>query len=542
MPNFPGLSGYQIPKVVARDRVVSRGTSIPGGLRLPAIIGEGLREEVLVSSAVGDGQDGNSSCSPTGDGAGRFFSLSVSPVENGRTELRLNNTLLYGVEDEIDENGFSKDFDFRVDPSTGCIELQGASIGDQDGKNYSASSLNTGTGVIVDGTCGVFDLISVVDSGAPRERWTVRCVSVIRDSNGDPIPGRAVFTLTGAISGQLRDSFGQPILFNSGYLTGSSGATSGTNDACTDGFVVASSTGFAVGSASSKSGDSTPLTTNEFTFTGDLVTQGQALVGDTLCVDGYIGIDINDISYNSSTDVTTLTLETDSLSTGISSVDWEIRATNLFIDDSSVTHNATTGVPTTAGDFSSDAIGKVLMICSGDSAGKYEVIAATSSRRLRVRDFANSALGLPDMLDEDSDGLAETGLTWHLLQSNGVLLFGINEGTVPFDVGDKFFVDVDSRVLSKGDTLEARYIATADLDDPEFFTSANALFAKHGTPSTTNTLSLGAQIAFENGAPGLWAVQAKPALPRRTSVTLIEEVDSNGDGGFSACGGSALLL
>jgi len=63
-------------------------------------------------------------------------------------------------------------------------------------------------------------------------------------------------------------------------------------------------------------------------------------------------------------------------------------------------------------------------------------------------------------------------------------------------------------------------IATQDINDPEFFTDPNSLFAKHGSPSEANTLSLGANLAFENGAAGVLALQAKPALPRRTRVVV----------------------
>lgn len=539
MPNFPGQSGYQTPKVVARDRVVSRGVSIPGGLRLPCIVGEGLKEEIVVASARGGGADGSSDCSPTGSGEGRFFELKADTVVSGRTELRLNGTLLYGTEDEIDSLGFEKEFDYRIDPNTGCLELQGASIGDQDGLSYSASSLNTGTGVIIDGTCGAFDLVSVIDESAPSERWTVRCISVIRDSNGDPVPGKAKYTLTGSLSGQLRDENGSAILFDSDYKTGTAGAVSGTDDICADAFIVAESSDFQVGSAVLQAGDNSTQTTNTFEFLGDLVTQGQVLPGDSLCIDGYIGIEIDEIEYDTSTGMTTLTLETDSLSTGALGIDWEIRANDVFVDDPTDVHDGVTGEPATAGEFVASDIGKVLMICSGSSVGKYKIASVTSSRRVRVVSFEDDSVGYPSMADDNADGLAELGLTWHLLQDNGVLLFGINEGSVPFAVGDKFFVDVNSRVLAAGDQLEARYISSLDLNDPEYFTSANELATKHGTPSTSNTLALAAQMAFENGAPGVWAVQAQPALPTRTSQTLLEERDTNGDGGFNACGGNA---
>ncbi len=58
------------------------------------------------------------------------------------------------------------------------------------------------------------------------------------------------------------------------------------------------------------------------------------------------------------------------------------------------------------------------------------------------------------------------------------------------------------------------------MNDPEFFTDIDELTAKHGSPSVTNRLSLGAQIAFANSPPGVWAVQTAPAVPRRTSYDL----------------------
>lgn len=540
MANIPGINGYIQPGTFARDRVISRGVSIPGGTRIVCVMGEGLKEEVIVEQAVGSGLDGSSECSPTGEGEGRFFRLSTYPVVSGRTELYLNSELLYGMEDEVDETSFAGQFDFRLDPETGCIELQSASIGDQDGKNYSAGSTNVGNGYIIDGTCGDSDLISVIDSSAPAERWSVKAVGVIRDSNGDPIPGRTTFTLTGSVSGQLRNSSGQPYLFSDSHYTGTLGAVSANEDPCADGFVVASSADFAIGSAVSKTGDATPSTTDQFEFLGDLITQGQVVPGDELCVDGYIGIEIEDIEYSSISGMTTLTLATDSLSTLIEDTSWEIRATNLFIDNPSVLHDGTTGEPATEGSFSSRDVGKVLKICSGESAGNYLVKNVTSSRRLRVVQLEDQTTAFPTFADDNSDGLAETGLEFHMLETNGVLLFGIKSGTVPFQVGDKFFIDVRSRVLSANDTLTARYIAESDLNDPTLFTSAQELYNKHGSPSLDSQLSLGAEMVFENGAPAVIALQCKPPLPRRTSVTLLAEETSSGEGGFRACGGDYL--
>ena len=565
MANIPGISGFIQPGAFARDRVITRGVSIPGGLRIVCVMGEGLREETVVQSAFGGGEDGDSDCSPTGNGDGRFFSLQYESLVSGRTELRLNGTLLFGIEDEIDANGFSSEFDFRLDPVTGCFELQGASIGDQDGIGFSASSTNIGTGIIVEATCDPFATLDILDDSAPAERWTIRCVSVVRDSNGDPIPGLATFTATGSSSGLIYDSAGSPVTFHSSYYTGSQGAISGTATECEDGFIVAF--GDSLGSGFSRghvgdfgdpvAGDATPETSDTFIVPGgDLVSHGQALAGDYLCLDGYAsGYEIDDIEFDGTNSIITVT--TDSLegnSVGDwTDIEWSIRATNLLIDDPDFTHNLDgepvnpdDGLPESddgfdsdkIGPFSSGDVGKTVVICPGNafSGGRYVIEAITSTRRVRLHSLEDESAGFPDLEEAGvGTGLADSGLTFHLLENNGIILVGINEGTVPFETGDKFYVDVDSRALAPGDQLEAKYIYEGDLNDPQFFTEANDLFDKHGVPSEENTLALGAQMTMENGAPGILAIQCKPPIPRRTTVTLLEERDSLGVGGFSSC-------
>lgn len=559
MANIPGINGYVQPGTFARDRVVTRGVSIPGGLRIACIMGEGLKEEVVVESAFGGGQDGSSSCSPTGNGDSKYFQLAESPVISGRTRLFLNGTELYGTEGVVDESSFSSKFDFRIDTDTGCIELQGASIGDQNGKKFSASATNVGNGSIVDATCGSYDLISIVDSNAPAERWTIRCVSVIRDSAGNPIPGLSTFTVSGSISGQIKDSSGSPILFhgtNPALFNRTGGAIPGTQDLCSDAYVVADDVVYGLGSADYDSAtDATAGTTDRFQVTADLVSPGQALVGDYLCItaDGYTpadGIKIKSLSYSSSTGKTTIILESDTLDSGLTDVSWSIRANDIFIDDVTVSHNSA-GAPATAGYFSSRDIGKVLLLCDGPAPGYYVIKSVTSSRRVRVHLLGDEEQGYPaDLVASGSSGIAADGnnITFSILETNGILILGIREGlatgdtsgpSISFAVGDKFFVDVKSKILKKGDRLEARYIPETTVNDAEFFVSANDLFSKHGTPSVTNTLSLGAQMAFENGAPGVLAIQCKPAIPRRSSATLFTEKNSKGIGGFPACGGSA---
>ena len=554
MANIPGISGYIQPGTFARDRVVTKAVSIPGGIRIPCIMGEGLKEEVIIESAAGSGTDGSSTCSPTGNGDSKYFQLAESPIISGRTRLFLNGTELYGTEDAIDDAAFSSKFDFRLDIDSGCIELQSASIGDQNGKKYSASGSNIGNGTIVDSTCGDYDLIALVDTNAQPERWTIRCISVIRDSSGNPIPGLSTFTVSGAISGQIKDSSGSPILFhgsNPALFNRSGGAIPGTVDICTDSFTVADSATYGVGTANFDStADATSGTTDRFQVTADLVTPGQVLAGDFLCItaDGYTpadGIEIASLSYSSSTGKTTIILVTDTLDSLLTGVDWTIKADDIFIDDISVVHDSL-GAPATAGYFTSRDIGKVILLCDGPAPGYYVIKSVQSSRRVRVYLLGDTATAYPQMAAGATPGIADTGenITFSILETNGILVFGIREGLatgdtsgpdIAFAVGDKFFIDVQSRILKKGDRLEAKYIPEATVNDAEFFVSANDLFAKHGTPSLTNTLALGAQMAFENGAPGILAIQCKPAIPRRSSVTLYTEKTSRGVGGFPAC-------
>lgn len=319
MSNIPGLSGYFAPAVVSRVRTLRRGVSIPGGLRILAIIGLGQAEETVVLSAEGGGADGvnpNFAGSSTPDG--RHFVLSKTSLIANRTLLFLNSIPLTGVEETIDTDPFNSRYDFRMEPSTGRIELQRASLVDQGGALAPPGSANIGNGSMT--------TIELIDANAPTETWTFRATSVIRDAYGDPVPEVTVFTAVGSESGQPVDAYGAPVVF----------------------------------------------------------------IGDGT-----------------------------------------------------------------------------------------------------VRD-------------------------------NGILRVAITEGSVAFDRGDRFTVKVSSKVLVKGDLLEARYIATEDLLDPEFFVDSSKLYAKHGTPSATNTLSLGSELAYENGAFGVLALQTRPPMPRRLSEVLLE--------------------
>lgn len=112
------------------------------------------------------------------------------------------------------------------------------------------------------------------------------------------------------------------------------------------------------------------------------------------------------------------------------------------------------------------------------------------------------------------------------IRTNGILSFAINEGTTtPFDTGDTFTVMVESGVLKAGDNLLAEYIATLDINDPEFFGDMDSVVAKHGLASTTNTVTLGCQLAFANGASGVLCCEAAPPIPRRSWYTVMEQAD-----------------
>lgn len=325
MANIQGAS-KAVPQVIASTETQTRGASVPGGTRTGAIMGEGSRMERLVVSAVGNGNDGfNSTYSSTNGSDGRHFKTSLFPIISNRITLFRNGIPIQGFEQSFDSNSgnFNNRYKYRINIENGRIELQTASLVDQGGKFYKANLLNEGTGSIND--------LSLIDVNAPTETWDIRCVSVRRDSNGDPIDGYAKFITKGSISGIILDGYG------------------------------------------------------------------------------------NQISWQSNNEIL----------------------------------------------------------------------------------------------------------------NNGILQFSISEGTTSFKEGDRFSVKVEGGALNKGETLSISYIAQSDLEDPEFFTDLQQLTVKHGQPSLTNRLSLGAQLAFANNPPGIWTLQTKPAIPRRMSYTLEESASGN---------------
>lgn len=208
---FPG-AGNAIPAVYSEVVTLSNGASIPSGSRLALLMGEGLREERLVSSAVGGGNDGlNSLYTSTNDSDGRHFKLSLFPIIANRTRLFKNGVELSVLEDSIDDDPFNSLFDARVEIETGKIELQRARLVDQGGALFSASSSNVGTGTLTG--------LTLLDPNAPTETWTIRCNTVRRDGYGDPIDGYALFTVRGSVSGVILDGYGSQIVWQSNGVT-----------------------------------------------------------------------------------------------------------------------------------------------------------------------------------------------------------------------------------------------------------------------------------------------------------------------------------
>src|SRR5690606_42131551 len=110
MANFPGPQNA-LPGVYTQVETLSSGVSVPGGIRLAALIGEGKRGDVLVSTANGAGRDGlNPAGTSTNGQDGRHFRLSNAPIISNRTTLFKNGIPLVGLEDKIDDSTFSSKY------------------------------------------------------------------------------------------------------------------------------------------------------------------------------------------------------------------------------------------------------------------------------------------------------------------------------------------------------------------------------------------------------------------------------------------------
>lgn len=219
MANIPGSIGTVMPQVAVRMRTLQRALSIPGGLRVLSIVGEGRREEIIVNEAVGGGKDGfDPTFTGTSDGYGRFFKTSYYPLIENRTTLLLNGSTLKILEAAIDGSDFPSQYDARIDTDTGHIELQKASLTPYGNAYYQKGAGNQGDGYLTG--------LTLVDGNAPAETWTIRCVATQKDSFGSPVRGMATFTATGSVSGQLRDAYGQPYIWKSSGYAVSNGVLS----------------------------------------------------------------------------------------------------------------------------------------------------------------------------------------------------------------------------------------------------------------------------------------------------------------------------
>lgn len=213
--NYPG-STNALPGVATLIETIPSGVSVPGGLRLAALVGLGARAETLVPSAIGGGNDGlDPTCTVTTGSDGRHFKLINAPIQSNRLTLFKNGIPLTGLEQDnfllTGGETFSSSFQYRYDTIGGCVELQTAFLVDQGGTFFGTGSTNVGTGTISG--------LSLLDANAPSETWTIRVSSVLRDSLGNPIDGYAVFIAQGSVSGILLDGYGNAITWNSAGVT-----------------------------------------------------------------------------------------------------------------------------------------------------------------------------------------------------------------------------------------------------------------------------------------------------------------------------------
>lgn len=509
MANIPGISGPVNPSVFSRDQIRTTGVSLPGGSRVLAIIGEGRREETITSSAVGGGHDGLSpDYSGNANPDGRHFALSQSPVVVNRTTLLLNGVPLTGFEGQITPLAFDSRFDYRIDSNTGHIEMQRASLVDQGGKLYIRGASNFGDGYL--------NLLEVASANAPAENWTLRTAGVTRDSYGRPVSGTETFTLAGTVSGQIRTPSGSPLTFSvdaygvDGYYAvnypfiGLNATTSQV--ARTDGYFAVPDNAVALGYSIISTAGTTNLV---YSAGGGFL---QVAPGDTVKIASIPGTPTTS-NYTALVTVvhndkvlevdTAIALTSSNISTinAAGGMTFVITAPKV-LHTSSSTWNATVVGKQINSPFNEDF--KVIGLIQ-------EQVYGIPVHTLRLTGALTASIS--------------PGVQWQTFQSNGLINFAISEGLLAFDVGDRFDFIVFSRRLNQNDSLIAQYIAETDINAPTFFSEVQDVYAKHGRPSLTNTLSLGAQIAFTNGAPGIFCVGAAPGLARRTNTTLLEVTD-----------------
>ena len=168
-----------------------------------------------------------------------------------------------------------------------------------------------------------------------------------------------------------------------------------------------------------------------------------------------------------------------------------------------------------------DFVGRAFRLSTSAPVGS-EIVATFTVGDYSIARLTGFRKG--DLWEVDTDGK----------YNNGLLSFSLVSGETPFHIGDTLTITVSSGALIPGQNLVASYVVDADVNDPEEFFEPVALYRKHGYPSTENSLALGAQLAFLNGARSVVACQAKPTEPLITMDTLLV---SRADGNYIGNGG-----
>ena len=75
----------------------------------------------------------------------------------------------------------------------------------QGGNNYLPFSGNVGQGLI--------NNLTLVNTTAPSETWTIKCIFVQTDTSGNPLPNTAKFVAIGSISGEQRDAYSNTVIW-----------------------------------------------------------------------------------------------------------------------------------------------------------------------------------------------------------------------------------------------------------------------------------------------------------------------------------------
>ena len=204
MANIP--DSVVLPGAYSNVVTDSRGITVPANSRVAVLMGEGSSDQVIVSAALGSGKDGlNPNYTSTSGADGRHFQIQYFPLISNRTTIYKNGIPLNGLESLIDSNPFNNSFDYRLDITTGHLELQRAHLQNQGGSFFVPLTTNTGLGTL--------NALTLIDVNAPPEIWTVRCISVQRNSLNQPIAGTAKFLAFGSISGSQVDANGNPIVW-----------------------------------------------------------------------------------------------------------------------------------------------------------------------------------------------------------------------------------------------------------------------------------------------------------------------------------------